>query len=285
MLTASRSVQLPVTHFGIYPIGSLPDQFETPCPDNRQCHILWTRSGQGFFIAGTHTYAIANNTAYCFGPGQLKQIINTGITCGYFISLPPEQFYIAGSEFNFSFFPGTPTMPGPVAIPMDEETVHDTEDILVRIQKEAAAASSPGDELLRHLFKLFLLYLSRQASISAPSPGWAREFQLVKAFMGLLAQRFTTKKMVSDYAGELNITPGYLNLVVKRVSGFTASYHIQQQVVAEAKKRLMHTGCSMKEIAYDLGFEDTAHFSKFFKNNSGVNFTHFKKEVFYVQGK
>lgn len=283
MLTANHPVQQPTSHFGIYPIGSVPDQFlETSCPDNKRCHILWIRSGQGFFIAGTHTYAIANSTAYCFAPGQLKQII-PGITSGYFISLLYGQLSITGNESNFSFFSGTPTMPAPVAVRMDEETVHDTGDILARIQKELITAS-PGNELLRHLFKLFLLYLSRKVSVSEPSPGWARESQLVKAFMNLLAQHVATKKMVSDYASELNITPGYLNLVVKKVSGFTASYHIQQQVIAEAKKRLLHTGCSMKEIAYDLGFDDTAHFSKFFKNNSGVNFTHFKKEVFCTRG-
>ena len=269
---------LPVNPLGIYPIGSVSDQiFETPCPDRKRCHILWIRSGQGFFIAGTHTYSIANSTAYFFGPGQLKQIINTAITCGYFISLPPDHLPVAGAECNVAFF--TPVVTGPVPFRMDEETVRDTGDILARIQKESVSTGSMRYELLRQLLRIFLLYLSRE-SAAEPAPGWAREVQLVKAFMNLLTQHVTTKKMVSDYARALNITPGYLNLVVKKVSGFTASYHIQQQVIAEAKKRWIHSGGSMKEIAYDLGFDDTAHFSKFFKNNSGVNFTRFKKEVF-----
>jgi AraC family transcriptional activator of pobA len=40
----------------------------------------------------------------------------------------------------------------------------------------------------------------------------------------------------------------------------------------------LYTGCSMKEIAYELGFLDAAHFSKFFKVVTGVNFSAFKKE-------
>jgi AraC-like DNA-binding protein len=38
----------------------------------------------------------------------------------------------------------------------------------------------------------------------------------------------------------------------------------------------------MKEIAYHLGFSDSAHFSKFFKNTTGMNFTDFKKEKFAI---
>jgi AraC-like DNA-binding protein len=68
-----------------------------------------------------------------------------------------------------------------------------------------------------------------------------------------------------------------LNRIVKKLSGFPVSYHIQQQIVLEAKRLAHYSDRSMKEIAYMLGFEDLAHFSKFFKNNSGMNFSNFKK--------
>jgi len=41
----------------------------------------------------------------------------------------------------------------------------------------------------------------------------------------------------------------------------------------------MFSGGSLKEVAYYLGFDDTSHFSKFFKNKSGINFTDFKKAI------
>ena len=98
--------------------------------------------------------------------------------------------------------------------------------------------------------------------------------------MNLLQEQFTSKKMVCDYASELMVTPNYLNRAIKRVSGFTASYHIQQQIILEAKRHALYSGTSMKEIAYLLGFENLAHFSKFFKSKSGMNFSNFKKEQF-----
>ena len=85
--------------------------------------------------------------------------------------------------------------------------------------------------------------------------------------------------MVSDYAGQLCVTPNYLNRTVKKVTGFTASHHIQQQIILEAKRKAIYSSVSMKEVAYYLGFDNLAHFSKFFKNNCGMNFTDFKKSA------
>jgi AraC family transcriptional activator of pobA len=87
------------------------------------------------------------------------------------------------------------------------------------------------------------------------------------------------KKMVSAYARDLHVTANYLNETVKKASGSPASYHIQQRIILEAKRKARHVRTSMKEIAYGLGFADLAHFSKYFKRASGINFTDFKKEL------
>jgi AraC-like DNA-binding protein len=91
-------------------------------------------------------------------------------------------------------------------------------------------------------------------------------------------QKFITHKKVTEYADHLAVTPNYLNEIVKRASGFPASHHIQQRIVLEAKRHATYSDSSMKEIAYHLGFDDIAHFSKFFKNVVGQSFTDFKKQ-------
>ena len=125
-----------------------------------------------------------------------------------------------------------------------------------------------------------MLYLSRKSG-AGDSPGvYDKDLQLVKRFMMLLRENIVHKKMVANYAGELCVTPGYLNRVVKKVSGFPASYHIQQYIILEAKRQAIHLGSTMKEIAYTLGFTDPAHFSKFFKNGNGASFSQFKRTVY-----
>ncbi len=110
-------------------------------------------------------------------------------------------------------------------------------------------------------------------NITMPS----NEMELVQKFRGLVQNNFTTMKLVTDYANVLCLTPANLNRIIKKVTGFTASYHIQQQIILEAKKKAIYSNGSMKEIAYLLGFDDLAYFSKFFKKNSGMNFTNFKR--------
>ena len=66
------------------------------------------------------------------------------------------------------------------------------------------------------------------------------------------------KKMATDHASQLYVTPNYLNRIVKKLPGFTASHHIQQQIVLEAKRQALHLSASTKEIAYNFGFDNLA---------------------------
>ena len=93
----------------------------------------------------------------------------------------------------------------------------------------------------------------------------------------LLEQKFKTNKKVSDYAALLFVTPNYLNEIIKHATGNSAGFHIRQKVALEAVRQTKLTGASMKEVAGRLGFNDNAHFSKFFKKVAGRNFSDLKK--------
>ena len=84
--------------------------------------------------------------------------------------------------------------------------------------------------------------------------------------------------MVAEYAQKLLVTPNYLNGIIKKNTGYSAGHHIRQRVVLEAKRMSRYSDAAMKEIAYNLGFADISHFSKFFKTEAGTNFSDFKKE-------
>ena len=85
-------------------------------------------------------------------------------------------------------------------------------------------------------------------------------------------------KFVGEYARELSVTANYLNEVVKKASGHSASYHISQRVIQEAKRQALYSDANMKMIAHSLGFIDPAHFSKYFRRSTGINFSEFRKQ-------
>lgn len=235
--------------------------------------ILWIKQGDGFLQMSSGESEISGQTVYCLQPGQLKQLVPAEKMEGYYISLSADFLQLAETTLSFSLLSAQDDL---LQIPIDEETENEVEEILSKMRKEFINYFSFRLEILKGLFKIFLLYTSRKFSYTVI---FTKDADLLRRFMQLLKEHFTTKKMVTDYAYELNITPSYLNQVVKKISGYTASYHIQQYLVKEAKRLAIHSNRSMKEIAYSLGFNDMAHFSKFFKNNSGVNFTNFKKGI------
>ena len=103
---------------------------------------------------------------------------------------------------------------------------------------------------------------------------------LMKSFISLIEKKYMYWKLVKDYACELSVTPNYLNESIKRSTGYPASFHIRQRIALEAKRQAAYSDVCMKEIAYHLGFDDIAHFSKFFKSVCGKNFSDFRKERF-----
>ena len=98
----------------------------------------------------------------------------------------------------------------------------------------------------------------------------------------MLDKNFREEKMVSSYAAQLYVTANYLNRIVKKNTGYSAGHHIRQRVVLEAKRMARYSDSGMKKIAYELGFLDSAHFSRFFKSFGGTNFSEFKRGALVV---
>ncbi len=92
---------------------------------------------------------------------------------------------------------------------------------------------------------------------------------ITQEFRKLLAREYKRWKSPGEYAAALHLSAPYLNEAVKEATGFTVSHWIQQEVFLEAKRLLYHSACTVKEIAYELGFEDHAYFSRLFKKTVG----------------
>lgn len=238
--------------------------------------VIYVRNGAGFLTVDMYSYAIGDNTVFCLSPGQVRDFQATGDIDGYYLSISPEFFSMAESNFNSFFAGGHNTQ----MIAVDQDAKSELEEILARMKKEYTNYFLLRTEILMGFFKILLIYLSRKTAGTKQQSACSRDASIARTFFTLLKKHFTSMRMVSDYAKELNVTPNYLNQVIKKMSGFSASHHIQQQIVLEAKRQAKYSNRSMKEIAYSLGFEDMAHFSKFFKNNSGMNFSSFKKVAY-----
>lgn len=98
----------------------------------------------------------------------------------------------------------------------------------------------------------------------------SRPVELSQMFKQLLVDNYIAIKSPSVYAGMLNVSESYLNEVLKKVTGFSVSYWILNEVILEAKRLLYYSECNVKEVAHALGYGDHAYFSRLFKKTEGV---------------
>jgi AraC family transcriptional activator of pobA len=240
--------------------------------------IVWLKKGVGAFWVNGHKIMLTDHCIYILSPGQLCLLAPESGTEGYIISFPLEFLCQSDRQGKFSWLlhNHSDTMVFPTAT-IEPEVLNELEQLATKITTVFAHSVLRGSDIMRRLLELFLLYFSGHFKPEQQEYALRRSRGLVRTFLTMVKTDFKTMKMVGEYANKLFVTPNYLNQVVKRNTGFPARHHIQQCIINQAKRQAMHSDLSMKQIAYALGFEDDAHFSKYFKNISGLNFSSYRK--------
>ena len=278
VLSREKDKDLP---FEIHSIEWLKNNGKFPDRPHRHLHfeIAWVVSGEGLYCLELDSYPLADNTIYCVPPGRIHQLQASDTTEGYVLSFYTDFIYLAterGGRPFFDDFLGGFYNGNIIRVNKGLESVIGR--ILNEMIKEFDNYFFLRSEVLSGLLKLFLAYLERQSGSECQKFVRSREVELVTNFYSKLEKHFLTRMTVNQYANELKVSAGHLSDVVKRISGFSASYHIQQRMILEAKRLITYSDANMKEVAYKLGFDNTFHFSKFFKKVAGVNFTEFRKQ-------
>lgn len=189
---------------------------------------------------------------------------------------PVEGLFVRFSDEFLQFeenrgLVGLPIIQNPAeghALTLSKQDVHMAEDILEKMLVEFLADGSWKNQMLTALLRVFVIHMSRiytrqYGEQPVPSRNMLQRFQI------LINEHHLEWHDVASYARLLHLTPDYLNDLVKRQSGKTAITHIHERLLVEAKRRLLYTGVSVKELADQLGFADDAYFNRWFRRLSG----------------
>lgn len=259
----------------LYPNGSY---YEEAPVQLTHYEFIWIVKGKGCLNIDFQQHPLAENCIYPLAPGQFRQLNFSGNIEGYYISASMDFYSMMNTKDDYAPFESILTDSRNIpCIRPESERLYELSNTIQMLLKEYNRNSIQRSEILRGYLKLFTLYLSIDLSERQQEIRPARDEEIATKFVTLVKKHFMTKKQVADYADEMHLSANYLNQIVKKVSGFTASYYIQQCIILEAKRKAIPPRTSMKEVAFYLGFNDCAHFSRYFKNNSGMSFTSFKK--------
>lgn len=135
------------------------------------------------------------------------------------------------------------------------------------------------EEILRLLLKLLLLRTERIKRTLIPQGKSSETFVKFGYFRNQLENHFTRTRNAKEYAGMMNISYKYLNEICKSVTGSTAKKFIDDFVILEIKRRLATSDLSVKELTYELGFDEPTNLLKYFKKHTLQTPSQFKELI------
>jgi AraC family transcriptional activator of pobA len=161
------------------------------------------------------------------------------------------------------------------------------ERLYLQIHKEYTSHSPFRQRLIGNLFVVILLKIKEYFWLNYnPIYEGNRGSQIVKDFKRLLEKHYrdisngTVDQVfrVQEYADAQSLHPNYLSNVIKTKTGKAIGTWITEKTIGEAKSMLQNSRASIKEIAYRLGFAESAHFSNYFKKYTQTSPATYRKE-------
>jgi AraC family transcriptional activator of pobA len=158
------------------------------------------------------------------------------------------------------------------------------EDRMAQIQAELAQPRVGQLSALRCLVALVLVTLTRHDRAPGSwSPCGSQDLAMVERLRQSVALSLAQQVGVKEHASRLGVTPARLNAACRRVAGCSTLHLLHAALLAEAKRTLLYTSRPVSEIAYGLGFEDPAYFSRFFSRRTGRTPSDFRAQHIDVQ--
>jgi AraC-like DNA-binding protein len=235
--------------------------------------VLFTH-GYGKHEVDFTTYDIKPGSLFCMQPGQMHH---------WEFSSPPEGYlFFHSREFYEIPEPGIPLhdfpmytfqqSPSLLIIEHDDDLQKIT-DFFKSIHEEYGGTLPYKRHRLRNLIEQVYIELARIVFRNYPmeTAGKRQPLSRLQQLEKLIEEHHTQHKTASDYADMLHISAKHLNKLVQNALGKTTTDLIHDRLLLEAKRLLVRKEIPVQEIAMELGFEDTAYFSRLFRKKTGLS--------------
>ncbi|NHN24090.1 helix-turn-helix domain-containing protein [Flavobacterium jejuense] len=237
--------------------------------------LIWITKGNGNAKVDFSEYEFTEGTLFAFTPYQ-PFMLNASHLEGIILNFHPDFFCIHkhqqevacnGVLFNNIY--------NPPYVTIDEISKSTFEMLMDQIKKEMQNPALAQYELLISYLKIVLITASRLKTEQQPEnqieTTEIKEPFILQNLKNYIETHFKTKHAASDYADMLAISPKALAKITKSYFNKTLTDLIAERIIIEAKRELYLTNKSIKEIAYELGYNDEFYFSRFFKKNADVS--------------
>ncbi|MBS7232611.1 helix-turn-helix domain-containing protein [Flavobacterium psychroterrae] len=145
---------------------------------------------------------------------------------------------------------------------------------------EMSSSDSLQKDMLQSILKQILIFCARSLKKSDNYANLEKsQVDIIREFNFLVEGHFSKHHDVAFYASKLNKSPKTLSNLFAMVSNRPPISIIHDRIMLHARRQINYTNLSIKEIAYDLGYEDIQTFSRFFKNREGISPMQYREKL------
>lgn len=222
-------------------------------------------------------YVIHAGEMFCVRPGQVHRLIDELAVRGSVLFVDAACVDAGDmrtlTEFAFQ----------PHPIPLEPLSRRELGALFAMIGRRVGAPQTSDAETVkrqvRHLAVAAVGLIAdavRQTLRSRSATG--RQVDLALAFRELLDRERLLGGGPARYAAELHVSPGYLSEAVRAVAGASVGRYIHEEQMLRARRLLIHTSMTVREIAFELGFADAAYFTRLFTKVTGISPSSFRRQ-------
>ncbi|HMA11066.1 MAG TPA: helix-turn-helix domain-containing protein [Steroidobacteraceae bacterium] len=142
--------------------------------------------------------------------------------------------------------------------------------LLAREHAQLAASRGLALEGCLALLLAQVLRISSAVERATDTP-LGRHRQLVARFRTAIEAQFRGNRSIPEYARGLQVSESSLRNACLKATGQPPIHLVHARVLLEAKRQLYYTARPVSDIAYELGFDDAAYFTRFFTRRAGVS--------------
>ncbi|MFD1141099.1 helix-turn-helix domain-containing protein [Larkinella insperata] len=217
---------------------------------------------------------------FFISPNQYLEIEKAGPEDGYFIFYN-RDFYciqihdqeVACDGLLFNNIRNMPKVEAP------EEEIAFFKGLFTEMLQEFKLNDSSLEEMVRTYLKQLLIRATRcwkRQHLDSAVTEQQSDLEFFRKFTRLVEEHYKTKHTVADYADLLCMSPKTITHKFNRLRLPQPNEVIKDRIILEAKRLLVHTSRTAKEIAYNLGYQDPAYFSRLFLTKTGESPSNFR---------
>lgn len=240
--------------------------------------LIWVQRGVGTHQIDFTTHTLQDKTLFFLTPGQVHYLHDQqAVIEQASILIFNEEFIYQGDTdrellSSLTLLPAwdqhTQTVQPPDATPLEH---------LIALMDAEYHLPNRNYELLRSALRILLILTVRHRTTVALSAGDLNTRRL-NAFRTLVETQFATHHQAPPYAGQLALSLKRLDQICRQLTGKSAQRLIHERIVVEAKRLIAYHQASVKEVAFQIGFDDPSYFSRFFRRMTGVSPQSFREQ-------